>query len=162
MSNIIITVVCVGIGSGIISLFFDDDAELSKYIRLVLSLCFLCSIVPGGVKLFSQLDIDAFIPRISQNVEFDSLIENYNSALAEETSEKLSEELGILIFENTGIKPDHVNIQLNVTSRDDAIVFSFETIRLTLKKDKDSKTITEYVYSICGIEPEIIYESQTE
>ena len=162
MSNIIITVVCVGIASGIISLFFDDDAELSKYIKLVLSLCFLCSIVPGGIKLFSQIDIASFIPQISENTEFDYLIENYNRTLAQEASEELAEKLEILIFENTGIKPHDINIQFNVTSQDDAIVFSFETIKLTLKENTDSKTITEYVYSVCGIEPEIIYESQTE
>ncbi len=158
MTDIIMTVVCVGIASGIISLFFDDDTEMSKYIRLVLSLCFLCSIIPGGIKLFSKIEFDSYIPQIVVDTDIAGLTENYNISLANEASKKLSDKLETLIFENTGIKPVYVDIQLSVTSQEDAIVFSFEKVSVAISKGVDVKRLCEYVSSVCGVDPEIVYE----
>lgn len=162
MKDVIMTVVCVGIVSGIISLFFDDN-EMSKYIKLVLSLCFLCAIIPGGINLLKNAHVQEEL-NLSFGIEDMSTIsDTYYSQLVNESSKQLSDELYDLVVENTGIKPMSVDIQLSVDKNDYEIVFHAESVRITVLDNTEQEKIAEYVKLLLGIQPEfVVYENEVQ
>ncbi|MBE6570805.1 MAG: hypothetical protein E7656_00975 [Ruminococcaceae bacterium] len=158
MTDVIMTVVCMGILSAVLSLFGEENSDLSKYIRFTVSLCFLCALIGGGKKLVSQFDFSFNMPFFTIEYDISSAKENYYEELSKGISQDLEEKLKTNIFENTGIIVKDCSIQLSMTQIGNTTEFSFEKITI-ITDDANFDLLSEYVLSVCGVSAEIIYES---
>lgn len=158
MGEIIITVVCTGVIASVLSLFFDDDPEMLKYIRVVLSLCFLCSLIPGGMKFVQDLNYS--INNDFENPEYDTktLLTEYYDRVGESASQNLENEVSRLIFEKFGIFPLSVDIQLSVKMKEDIAEYDFEKITVKFADECDINEVGAYIQKMTGFRPDISVE----
>ena len=159
MTDIILTVVCVGIASSLISYFFDDDSETLKYVRLVLSLCFLCSIIPGGVKLLSNFNFDIQSDAETNIFDFNEIRESYYSDFRYQAETELEKQLSQIIFENVGIIVKGMDIQLSVSVEENVTEYTIERIIANVSADNDGEIIAKFIQNNLGIKSEIVIET---
>ena len=160
MTEVIMTVVCIGILSAVLSLFFGENGELSKYVRFAASLCFLCALIGGGKRLASQFDFSFDMPYLESDYDVSSASESYYDELSKEISRELEEKLVSNIVECTGIIVNDCSIQLNVTMIGEIASISFEKIVLHVDNNTAVDLLSEHILSVCGISTEIIYDSE--
>ena len=156
MADIIITIICAGLASSVISLFLDDDSDLSKHVRLVVSLCFLCALIPGSVKLLTKFKIDNDVFGEYNEEQLHTIETDYYENLKIEAENEISQKLLQLVFENIGIKLIQCDIELSVNYVDDAVEFDFEKITITTNTNNEVSVLKGYIFDITQIEPEII------
>ena len=156
MKEFILTVVTAGIASGVIGLFFEDDAEIGKYIRLVLSVCFLSAVIPGGINLVSSIFGDGGFHPETGSFDSENCEHIYEEYVIECAKQSLEDELCKKIFENTGIKAQDVNIQFNVTRTEETTDVDISEITVLIPSGDGHGSVSEIVKELCGKEPEII------
>lgn len=152
----ILSLACAGIASGIIGLF-SDSSSTSKYIKLVVSLCFISSLLPGTAKLVNNLP-EAFGPDIHDSTAFENAHEKYLDYVIEDTRKKLSTKLCNLIFEKTGIIPEGTDIQLDVTENEDGINVDIASVEIVSAELAGKPEIAEYVQKLTGKKPVMLSE----
>lgn len=117
MKEFFVSVLCAGAASGVIGLFFEDDPEIGKYIRLVLSLCLAASLIPGAAKLLHDAPFPA--PAFSEgDAENGGVSRLFDAYVIEEARRTMCGEVKSQIFQKTGITPTSVDIQFSVTESD--------------------------------------------
>jgi hypothetical protein len=160
MKEFILTLVCAGTASGIISIFFEDDKEIMKYIKVVLSLCLAASIVSSASGLVFKIK-DAQLPA-GNDINIDSFRQKYSEYVIEDAREKLCIQLENVIIEKTGIKPDSVNIQFVVEEKEDNYFVDIKSIDIVLEKDSDKKAVEDCVYTALKVYPEIFTAKEAD
>ncbi|MBE6623055.1 MAG: hypothetical protein E7621_02590 [Ruminococcaceae bacterium] len=153
------TLICAGVASGIIGLFFEDDGEMLKYIKVVLSLCLAASIIPAVMGCAAKIKGgERFLKYEDFGVE--EFENRYYETVIEDARKKLCVELEDEIFKKTGIKPDSVNIEFCVEQREDEILVDIKNIEVAVYKSCDKKAIEECVYNALGEKPDIVSEKE--
>ncbi len=156
MKDFVITIICAAVASGVINLFFSDNAQISKYIRLVLSVCFICAIIPGTRQFISNItvpDIKSDYDFSIKNIEFDQL---YEKNVIENARISLCEQMKKMIFENTGINVSDLDIQFNVTESEDEIAVGISGVTVELQDQEKVDAVGDYVEQICGVYPKML------
>lgn len=159
MKDFVLTLVCAGVASGVIGLFFEDDNEIMKYIKVVLSLCLSASIIPAVFGLTGEIKNGENFLKY-EDIEIEEFRDKYYEYVLEDAKKNLCRDLEQEIFEKTGIKPDSVNIQFDVEQREDEIFVDIKSIEITVGKSCDKKSIEECVYNALGVTPSILSEKE--
>lgn len=159
MKDFIMTLVCAGVASGVIGLFFEDDGEMMKYIKVVLSLCLAASIIPAVMGCAAKIK-SGDNSLLHEDFGIEEFENRYYETVIEDARKKLCIELEEEIFKKTGIKPDSVNIQFCVEQRKDEIFVDIKSIEVAVYKSCDKKAIEECVYNALGTEPKIVSEKE--
>lgn len=163
MKEFVLTLVSAGIASGIIGLFFEDDKEIMKYIKVVLALCLTASIVSSSVSLVYKIR-NIEISSESEIADIGVFRQKYSEYVIEDAREKLCDKLEKVIIEKTGIKPEAINIQFVVEQKEDNFFVDIKSIEIILEKGFDKKAVEECVYTSLGVYPYISFtkEGNTE
>lgn len=156
MKDFVITIICTAVASGAINLFFSGNAQISKYIRLVLSVCLLCAIIPGTRQFISDItapDMKNDYNFSIENIDFEHL---YEKCVIENARISLCEQMKTMIFENTGINVSDVDIQFNVTENKDEIAVDISGVTVKLQDQEKNDDVAAYVEQICGVYPKML------
>lgn len=155
MREFLFTLVCAGVASGIICLLFEDDKELIKYIKVVISLCVAASLVPSATNLLGKIktDINVDIP-FEENVT--DYGEKYREYVIENARIKLCAELERNIFEKTGIKVNGCDIQFSVEKTQDKIYVDVKGVTVTLDETQNRDAVSQTTYAALGVHPKFL------
>ena len=93
MKDFIMTLVIGAVASGIIGLFFDESIEISKDIKLVLSLCVIASIIPGAAKELNEQMIKINEYEIDYEYDFEKIRNEYDEYIIERARIEMCSEL---------------------------------------------------------------------
>ena len=159
MKDFIITLVCAGVASGMIGLFFEDDREIMKYIKAVLSLCLAASVMPAVFGFSAKIKEGDYLREIEDG-QMQDFQNKYYEYVLDDAKEKLCRELEQRIFEKTGINTDSVNIQFGMEEREDQILVDIKSIEITVGNSCDKNAVKECVYDALGITPQVLSEKE--
>ena len=156
MKEFIFSIMCAGIASGIIGLFFEDDTEIGKYVKLVLSLCFVAEIIPGTAKIFSMQELpEGIFKEYDENV-FEDIEKSYDEYIIENARTEMCTALKSRIFQKIGISPDSIGIQFSVEENEDKIIVEVSSVTIKISDACDTGELSSYVRELTGKIPEII------
>ncbi len=159
MREFVITLVCAGVSSGVIGLFFEDDAEIMKYIKVVLSLCIAASIIPSVYGMLGKLPLEDILPE-EDGAAFEEFQQNYDNYVIENARKELALTLKREIFEKTGINVPYCNIQFSEEEKEEKLYLDIASVEIELDLDSHEHAVSECVYSLVGIYPEFLIRKQ--
>ena len=161
MREFVITLLCAGVSSGVIGLFFEDDAEIMKYIKVVLSLCIAASIIPSVFGMLGKLPLEDILPE-EDGVVLEEFQQRYDNYVIENARKELAIKLKREIFEKTGINVPSCNIQFSVEEKEEKLYVDIASVEIEIDSDTHKNSVSECVYSLVGIYPEFSSASKME
>lgn len=155
MKDFIISVLCAGVASGIIGIFFEDDAEIGKYVKLVLSLCVAAAIIPGSAALFARMELPEGIFSDGEEPDFAEIEKSYDRYVIEKARTEMCEKLETIIFQKTGIMPQSADIQFSITENKEKTEVEVSAVTVYVGDTADADKICALVESLVGVTPDI-------
>ena len=157
MKDYILSIACAGIVSGIIGTF-SGFSSTSRYIKLVVSLCFISSVIPGTVSIIENLPSYNKDFGLYDSFAFEKAEEKYLDYVIADTRKNLCQKLNDMIFEKTGIIPDETNIQLDVAENKNCINVEIASVEIISAELAKRDGVSEYIKGITGKIPVILPE----
>ena len=161
MREFVMTLVCAGVGSGAIGLFFEDDAEIKKYIKVVLSLCITASLITSVVGMVGKTPFESEILE-EDGSAFEEFLQKYDGYVIENARNELAETLKREIFEKTGINVHSCNIQFSVEEKEEKLYVDVAVAEIEIETEADKNAVSECVYGLIGLYPKILIRKQME
>ena len=149
MRDFAFSLICAGVASGVIGMFFEGD-NIGKYVKLVLSLCITAMI---AASLFS-CGKDAFCDISFGTEPFPT--KDYEEFLIENSRNEMGRTLKRMIFEKTGITPEYVDIQFSVTEKEGNTLVDIASVTVCCTELCGNRELEEYVLAVTGKIPDII------
>ena len=158
MSEYIKTVTVALFFSGICSFVFaDGKSSVSKYVKLVCSLCVVCTVVYPVLSAVKNFSFEA--PELEQafDVEYGDVEEKTDRYILDMTKQKLDKTVSDTVYEKFGIKAHSCDIQLSVKEIDGSARVDIESVSLTVSRiyEKDVQKVSAYLETILGTPAEI-------
>lgn len=145
--------------SGICSfLFGDGNIGVSKYVRLVCSLCVVCAVVSPVFLTVHKISFEKPELEDSFITEYGGVTEETDAYILNMAKEKLDSEISNAVFEKFGINVSRCDIQLSVKENEGTTRVDVKSATLAVPKEheKDIGEISAYLETILGITPEIL------
>jgi len=150
MRDFVISMMCAGVASGVIGMFFDGDT-MGKHIKTVLSICIVSMLLVCGTRFFGKVKLS--VPDFYKAENVDLTVKSYEDFVIENTRAEMCATLKRMIFEKSGITPDGVDIQFSINSNDTKTIVDVATVTIYSQKLCGNSEILEYVYGLTGKKP---------